>query len=95
VRAKGVLRNLRRGNYAKVVAALQVRERTLAEYFPKAEIIGADINPVILLQARKHRSDRIGFVYASDRILSGLGGFDAIFCMAVLCSAGHYPFEIF
>jgi hypothetical protein len=24
-----------------------------------------------------------------------LGGFDAIFCMAVLRSAGHYPFEIF
>ena len=68
---------------------------TLAEYFPKAEIIGADINPVILLQARKHRGDRIRFVYASDRILSGLGGFDAIFCMAVLRSAGHYPFEIF
>ena len=64
---------------------------TLAEYFPKAEIVGADINPVILLQARKHRSDRIRFVYASDRILSGLGGFDAIFCMAVLRSAGHYP----
>ena len=68
---------------------------TLAEYFPKAEIVGADINPVILLQARKHRSDQIRFVYASDRILSGLGGFDAIFCMAVLRSAGHYPFEIF
>jgi trans-aconitate methyltransferase len=68
---------------------------TLAEYFPKAEIIGADINPVILLQARKHRSDRIRFVYAGDRILSGLGGFDAIFCMAVLRSAGHYPFEIY
>ncbi|HKA64195.1 MAG TPA: class I SAM-dependent methyltransferase, partial [Methyloceanibacter sp.] len=68
---------------------------TLAEYFPKAEIVGADINPVILLQARKRRSDRIRFVYASDRILSGLGGFDAIFCMAVLRSAGHYPFEIY
>jgi len=63
--------------------------------FAKAEIIGADIDPVVLLQARKHRSDRIRFVYASDRILSGLGGFDAIFCMAVLRSAGHYPFEIF
>src|SRR5262245_15793576 len=62
---------------------------TLAEYFPKAEIVGADINPVILLQARKYRSDRIRFVYASDRILSGLGGFDAIFCMAVLRGAGH------
>jgi SAM-dependent methyltransferase len=68
---------------------------TLAEYFPKAEIIGADINPVNLLKARKHRRDRIRFVYASDRILSGLGGFDAIFCMSVLRSLGHYPFESF
>jgi trans-aconitate methyltransferase len=46
---------------------------TLAEYFPKAEIVGADINPVILLQARKHRSDRIRFVYASDRIFERIG----------------------
>jgi trans-aconitate methyltransferase len=68
---------------------------TLAEYFPKAEIIGADINPVILLQARKHRSDRIRFVYASDRILSGLGGYYSNFSMAVLRRAWHYPFEIF
>jgi hypothetical protein len=52
-------------------------------------------HPVILLKARKYRSDRIRFVYASDHILSGLGGFDAIFCMAVLRSAGHYPFESF
>ena len=43
----------------------------------------------------KNRSDRIRFVYASDRILKRLGGFDALFCMAVLRSAGHYPFEIF
>jgi SAM-dependent methyltransferase len=68
---------------------------SLAGYFPKAKIIGADINPVILLKAMKHRTDRIRFVYASDRILSRLDAFDAVFCMAVLRSAGHYPFEIF
>jgi hypothetical protein len=48
---------------------------------------------VVLLKAMKNRSDRIRFVYASDRILKILGGFDALFCMAVL--AGHYPFEIY
>ena len=41
----------------------------------------------------KHRSKRIRFVYASDRLLGRYGGFDAVFCMAVLRSAGHYPFE--
>ena len=68
---------------------------TLADYFPKAEIVGAEINPVVLLKAMKNRSDRIRFVYASDRILKRLGGFDALFCMAVLRSAGLYPFEIY
>jgi hypothetical protein len=68
---------------------------TLADYFPKAEIVGAEINPVVLLKAMKNRSNRIRFVYASDRILKRLGGFDALFCMAVLRSAGHYPFEIY
>ena len=34
-----------------------------------ARIVGAEINPVVLLKAMKNRSDRIRFVYASDRIL--------------------------
>jgi tRNA G46 methylase TrmB len=98
MRAKGVLRNLRRGNYAKVVAALtpgshQLVDWTapdrypeifaaaaaaapdarrilsfgcstgeecvsLAQYFPKAEIVGAEINVLSLLKAMKKRSDR-------------------------------------
>jgi hypothetical protein len=67
MRAKGVLRNLRRGNCAKVVTALTPGSHQLVDWTaPK-----------------------------SDRILSGLGGFDVIFCMAVLRSAGHYPFESF
>jgi trans-aconitate methyltransferase len=74
---------------------------TLAKYFPAAKIIGADINPMNLLKAMKYRSDRIRFVYASDRILNCFGGFDAVFCMAVLrtskrdCIADHYPFDLF
>ena len=68
---------------------------SLATYFPAAEIVGADINPVILLKARKHQSDRIRFVYASDGTLSQMGGFDAVFCMAVLRHAGRYSFEDF
>ena len=68
---------------------------TLADYFPEAQIIGADINPVVLLRAMKHRSNRIRFVYASDAILGRYGGFDAVFCMAVLRSTGHYPFDSF
>jgi hypothetical protein len=74
---------------------------TLASYFPSAQIIGTDINPVNLLKARKHRCERIRFVYASDRALNGFGGFDAVFCMAVLRTwkrariADSYPFDRF
>jgi len=74
---------------------------TLASYFPGALIVGADINPLNLFKARKHRGDRIRFVYASDRVLSSFGGFDAVFCMAVLRTpkrkkiAEHYPFARF
>jgi hypothetical protein len=74
---------------------------TLANYFPAAQIVGTDINPLSLLRAMKYRSEQIHFVYASDRILNGFGGFDAVFCMAVLRTwkrrriADHYPFERF
>jgi len=74
---------------------------TLANYFPSAQIVGTDINPLNLLKAWKHRSERIRFVYASDRILNGFGGFDAVFCMAVLRTwkrkriADVYPFDRF
>lgn len=74
---------------------------TLADYFPKAQIVGADINPVNLLTAMRRKNDRIRYVYASDRLLNGFGGFDAVFCMAVLLTmrrkniAQHYPFDRF
>ena len=141
MRPKSILKNLKRGNFAKIVGSLtpgchqteawtglnrypeifaaaaaaapDARRvlsfgcstgeecATLASYFPKAQIVGADINLLNLLLARKHRSDRIRFVYASDRTLSSLGGFDALFCMSVLRNpkskrrAGLYPFERF
>ena len=44
---------------------------TLANYFPGAQIVGTDINPLNLLKARKHRSERVRFVYAGDRFLCG------------------------
>jgi SAM-dependent methyltransferase len=74
---------------------------TLADYFPTAQIVGTDINPVNLLRARKHQTHRIRFVYARDRILSGFGGFDVVFCMAVLRTSKkgrvyrYYPFDRF
>jgi hypothetical protein len=74
---------------------------TLGDYFPGALIVGTDINPLNLVKARKHRSNRIRFIYASDRILSSYGGFDAVFCMAVLRTpkrkrlAESYPFDRF
>jgi hypothetical protein len=74
---------------------------SLAEYFPKAQIIGAEINVLSLLKAMKKRSDRIRFVYSSDRILTRLAPFDVVFCMAVLRTskrrriAHHYPFDRF
>ena len=74
---------------------------TLANYFPDAQIVGTDINPLNLLKARKHRSERVRFVYAGDRFLCGFGGFDAVFCMAVLRTwkrkrvAEFYPFDRF
>jgi len=72
---------------------------TLASYFPTAQIIGADINVLNLLRTFRYRSERVRFVYASDRILNRFGSFDAIFCMAVLRFSGRYqaayPFERF
>ena len=141
MRPKSIIKNIKRGNVAKVVGSLtpgchqtenwtgldrypeiftataavapdarsvlsfgcSTGEEcvTLARYFPKAQIVGADINLLNLLLAMKHRSDRIRFVFASDRTLSGLGGFEVLFCMSVLRNpkskrrAGLYPFERF
>jgi len=78
---------------------------TLQRYFPRAEIIGTDINPLIVWTARRrHVSDRIRFVHARDRVLSAHGLFDVIFCLTVLRDSrlddqssirDTYPFERF
>jgi hypothetical protein len=140
-RLRTILRDIRLGKYAKIVASLHPRAHqlqnetafnrypeifgaaaaaapdarrilsfgcstgeecvSLANYFPEAQIVGSDINFLNLIKASRYQSHRISFVYASDRILSALGVFDAVFCMAVLRTskrkriAHHYPFERF
>ena len=79
---------------------------SLEHYFPHAAIVGADINPVCVMDARKaFPSPRLQFVYAKDRTLRHLAPFDVIFCMAVLRVpapiqergniAQDYPFDRF
>ena len=58
---------------------------TLSNYFPHAEIVGADINRVNLAIAhRRFDWPQIQFVHPDDRRLTQLAPFDAIFCMSVL-----------
>lgn len=79
---------------------------SLARYFPKAEIVGADINPLNLAVARlRTREPRVRFLRAGDALLAREGPFDAVFCLAVLTIAAAtrdvanaqaiYPFERF
>jgi hypothetical protein len=78
---------------------------TLKMYFPNAEIIGADINPLNLWKARhRYGSDGIRFVHAGKRSLTSQGLFDVIFCLMVLVDTrledepsirDSYPFERF
>lgn len=58
---------------------------TLSKYFPKADIVGADINRANLMLARR-RFDwpQIQFVHSEDRRLTQLAPFDVICSMAVL-----------
>jgi SAM-dependent methyltransferase len=78
---------------------------SLKEYFPQAEIIGTDINPLSVWQARRrYASNRLSFVRARDRALSSRGPFDIIFCLTVLRDSrldkepsirDSYPFDRF
>jgi hypothetical protein len=78
---------------------------TLAMYFPKANILGADVNPLRLWKAyRRYHSDQVGFVYARDGALKRRAPFDLIFCLTVLRNTrldsepsirASYPFERF
>jgi SAM-dependent methyltransferase len=58
---------------------------TLRMYFPKATVIGADVNPLSLYKARRrYGSETLSFAYASDSVLKLYAPFDAIFCLTVL-----------
>jgi SAM-dependent methyltransferase len=59
---------------------------TLKMYFPRAEIVGTDVNPLSLVKARwRCRSNKaINFVYANDPALTASGPFDVICCLTVL-----------
>lgn len=57
---------------------------TLRQYFPDAQITGAEINRRSLAVCRKLPADRkISFIYSEFSEIASRGKFDAIFCMAV------------
>jgi SAM-dependent methyltransferase len=78
---------------------------TLKMYFPRATVIGADLNPLSLYKARRqYGSDSVNFTYAHDLALKLRAPFDAIFCLTVLRDTRldaqdsirkSYPFERF
>lgn len=82
---------------------------TLRRYFPKAQIVGAEINRKSLARCRELEvDDRIRFVHSRRAIVARHGPYDAIFCLAVLQRTPHlveannlasladiYPFERF
>lgn len=59
---------------------------SLISYFPKAKIVGADINNANLREARrKLRDENIEFVYSTPEAIAERGQYDIIFCLSVLC----------
>ncbi|WP_216829019.1 class I SAM-dependent methyltransferase [Alkalihalobacterium elongatum] len=82
---------------------------TLRNYFPTAQISGADVNKRSLKICRSLSTDnKISFIFSTPRNLKKQGPYDAIFCMAVLQRTPHdiannnitslktiYPFEKF
>lgn len=58
---------------------------TLRQYFPHAEIVGAEINKRSLEICGKHAVDpRTKFIYSSADNIQSHGPYDAVFCLAVL-----------
>ena len=58
---------------------------TLRNYFPNAQIIGADINKHSLKKCREHPVDeKISFIYSTPREIQSNGPFDAIFLYGCL-----------
>lgn len=82
---------------------------TLRHYFPKARIVGAELNKRSLSICRSLPVDcKVSFIYSTQDELKKNGPYDAIFCMAVLQRKPHiiankkidnlkriYPFEKF
>lgn len=82
---------------------------TIREYFPSAQIIGAEINSNSLAKCKELVvDDQIKFIKSTSKNVKNHGPFDAIFCMAVLQRQPHliaskaitslkdiYPFEKF
>ncbi|MFN8583636.1 MAG: methyltransferase domain-containing protein, partial [Gemmatimonadaceae bacterium] len=63
---------------------------TLRSYFPKARIVGAEINPRSLAVCRARAVDEgITFIESTTKNVRDAGPFDAIFCMAVLQRNPH------
>lgn len=58
---------------------------TLRMLFPKAEIVGCDINPAILETAKKSVGHLATIIVSDEAALHALGPFDFISCMSVLC----------
>jgi hypothetical protein len=58
--------------------------KTLSEYFPKAKIIGADINNRSIRLARsRYKNDRLSFVNSLSNEFEKIGSFDLLLCCAV------------
>lgn len=58
---------------------------TLRRYFPKAVIVGAELNKNSLKICRKRDCDsNIHFIYSTPKSIQKYGPYDAVFCMAVL-----------
>jgi trans-aconitate methyltransferase len=56
------------------------------EYFDKYEVVGADICPMALEEAKKNNTNpNISFFQSTDKNISKNGPYDIIYCMSVLC----------
>jgi 2-polyprenyl-3-methyl-5-hydroxy-6-metoxy-1,4-benzoquinol methylase len=62
---------------------------SLRHYFPRASIKGIDINPANIAVCKQRNNDAaIEFQTANSTSMEPTGGYDAIFCMAVLRHGG-------
>ncbi len=58
---------------------------TLRRYFPKAEIVGAELNKHSLKICKDRKMDeKVHFIYSDPKLIEEYGPYDAVFCMAVL-----------